>query len=93
MTHTPGIENAQNWEILEVLAILSNHKIHHTYLNLAVLLTYNHHCMMYYLRPCKSEYSTYCKNNFKPFFSDLKLGIFLENWEKKILFGIGNINE
>ena len=31
---------------LVLLAILSNHRIHHIYLNVAVLLT----CMMYYMR-------------------------------------------
>ena len=37
---------------LVLLAILSNHKIHH----IAVVLTYNHHCMMYYMRLCNVEY-------------------------------------
>ena len=68
MTHIPGIENPQYWEILGFLAILSNHKIHHIYLNLAVLLTYYHHCMLYYMRLCKVEYSTFCKNSFRPTF-------------------------
>ena len=27
------------------------------YIHLAVLLTYNHHCMMYYMRLCNVEYS------------------------------------
>ena len=48
MAHTPGIGNFSaktlKIAILVLLAILSNHKIHHIYLNLAVLLT----CMMYY---------------------------------------------
>ena len=38
-------------------AILSNHKIHHIYLNLAVLLSNNQNCMMYYMRLCNAEYS------------------------------------
>ena len=38
-------------------AILSNHKIHHIYLNLALLLSYNQNCMMYYMRLCNAEYS------------------------------------
>ena len=38
-------------------AILSNHKIHHIYLNLAVLLSYNQNFMMYYMRLCNAEYS------------------------------------
>ena len=38
-------------------AILSNHKIHHIYLNLAVLLSYNQNCMMYYMRLGNAEYS------------------------------------
>ena len=37
---------------LVLLAILSNHKIHHIYLNLAVLLT----CMMYYMGLRNVEY-------------------------------------
>ena len=36
-------------------AILSNHKIHHIYLNLAVLFSYNQNCMMYYMRLCNAE--------------------------------------
>ena len=56
MTHTHGIGNFSAKTIklrfLVLLAILSNHKIHHIYLNLAVLLT----CMMYYMRLCNVEY-------------------------------------
>ena len=50
MTHAPGHL---------VLAKLTNYEIHHTciYLYLAVLVTYNHHCMMYYIRLCNVEYS------------------------------------
>ena len=55
MTHTPGIGNfnAKTPKIaifLVLLAILSNHKIHHIYLNLAVT------CMMYYMRLRNVEY-------------------------------------
>ena len=39
------------------LVILLNHNIHHIYLNLAVLLTYNQNCMMYYMRLCNAEHS------------------------------------
>ena len=57
MTHTPGIGNfsAKTPKIaifLVLLDILSNHKIHHIYLILAVLLT----CMMYYMRLRNVEY-------------------------------------
>ena len=56
MTHTPGIGNLARKRLklrfLVLLAILSNHKIHHIYLNLAVLLT----CMMYYMRLRDVEY-------------------------------------
>ena len=50
MTHTPEIGNlsaktSKKRDFFCVfLAIVSNHKIHHIYLKLAVLLTYNHHC-------------------------------------------------
>ena len=62
MTHTPGIGNfsAQTPQIgnfLVSFAIVSNHKIHHIYLNLAVLSSYNQNCMMYYMRLCNAEYS------------------------------------
>ena len=57
MTHTPGIGNfsAKTSKIaifLALLAIVSNHKIHHIYLNLVVLLT----CMVYYMRLRNVEY-------------------------------------
>ena len=57
MTHTPGIGNlsAKTPKIsifLALLALFSNHKIHHIYLNLAVLLT----CMIYYMRLRNVEY-------------------------------------
>ena len=56
MTHTPGIGylSAKRLKLrfLALLAILSNHKIHHIYLNLAVLLA----CMMYYMRLRNVEY-------------------------------------
>ena len=52
MTHTPGIGNfsAQTPKIgnfLVSLVKLSNNEIHHIYLNLAVLLSYNQNCLMY----------------------------------------------
>ena len=57
MTHTPGIGNfsaktPKTAIFLVLLAILSNHKLHHIYLNLDVLLT----CMMYYMRLRNFEY-------------------------------------
>ena len=62
MTHTPGIGNFRALtpkigNFLVFLVILSNHKIHHIYLTLAVLLTYNQNCMMYFMRLCNAEYS------------------------------------
>ena len=45
--------------ILVVLAKLTNYEIHNTciYLYLTILVAYNHHCMMYYIRLCNVEYS------------------------------------
>ena len=59
MTHCPEIENFSSktpkiaiFLVLLHVALFSNHKIHHIYLNLAVLLT----CMMYYMRLRNIEY-------------------------------------
>ena len=59
MTHCPEIGNLRSktpkiaiFLVLLHVAILSNHKIHHIYLNLAVMLT----CMMYYMRLHNIEY-------------------------------------
>ena len=65
MTQTPGImgilaRKRQKLRFLVLLAILSNHKIHHMYLNLAELLT----CMMYYMRLRNVEYYQGYNSNF-----------------------------
>ena len=57
MSGNPGILGIFSIAQSHIFAILSNHKIHHIYLNLAVLLSYNQNCMMYYMRLCNAEYS------------------------------------
>ena len=64
MTITPGIGNfsakmPKIGNFFALLALLSNQKnTSNINLNLAVVLTYNPHCMMYYMRQCNVEYLT-----------------------------------
>ena len=49
----------QKWGIFRAFScIVKSKNTSYIYLNLAVVLTYNHHCMMYYMRLCNVEYST-----------------------------------
>ena len=52
---TNVLKNANKTKNMHLFSIrIANY---HIYLNLAVLLTYNQNCMMYYMRLCNAEYS------------------------------------
>ena len=74
------------WPFYAGFTVLSNHKMRHFYLNLAELLTYNHHCMMYYMKLCNVEYSTWCTDNFKPSFTMIIFS-WLEIWNFPMKIG------
>ena len=92
MTNTPGIGNfsakmPKIGKFLVLLAILSNHKkTSYIYLNLAVVLTYNHHWVMYYIRLCNVD-QCWIFDNFKPTFTLIKMMIYLRIF---FWFEIGN---
>ena len=63
MTHTPGIGNfsvkmPKRGFFRAFSCIVKSKNTSYIYLNLGVVLTYNHHCMMYYMRLCNVESST-----------------------------------
>ena len=59
MTHTPVIGNfsAKMPKIGNFFSAQNIKNTSYIYLNLAVVLNYNYHCMMYYMRLCNVEYS------------------------------------